>query len=244
MPFQDAELAKVAFNAFLCTKISFGNFLAQLCDRLGGADIDAMAETFGLDPRIGRGLLRGGAPFGGTCLPRDIQALVYLSETLGIEAPLPQAVAQVNAVQYNLIERYVAELEPRCVGILGLSFKSDTSVTIGSPGFEFIRRLLKRSISVVAFDPMPQARDDARHEFGSDIVCSDTVQDCIDRSDTLLLCNADPAYAELPRKLNHSHRIVDPWGCVQLPHPVLIQTGRRPIGSNQPSGEEILKITE
>lgn len=223
---RDAELAKIALNVFLCVKIAFGNSLAQLGERLGGADLDAIANTLSLDPRIGAGLLRGGGPYGGSCLPRDIDAFIHLARSVDLDAPLARASAAVNAGQYDLIERQVLLCEPRCVAVLGLSFKPGTPVTTASPVFEFVRRLLRRSIQVVAFDPMAKAREAARAAFGMDISCCNTLAESISRADVILICNADPNFAGLAVEVPADRHIVDPWGCVRDPHPGLIQPGR------------------
>jgi UDPglucose 6-dehydrogenase len=223
---RDAELAKIAYNVFLSMKISYGNFLAQLGDRLGGADLDAIAATLALDPKIGAGFLRAGTPYGGTCLPRDIDALLHLSQTARLDAPLVRATADVNSMQYDLIERHVMERRPRCVAVLGLAFKPGTPVTIGSPSYEFVRRCIRRSIPVAAFDPIAQAREDARKTFGAAIACYDSLEDCLTKADTILVCNADPSFIELAAHVPAGHRIVDPWGCVRGPHPGLIRIGR------------------
>lgn len=225
---RDAELAKVALNAFLCMKISFGNSLAQLGDHLGGADLDEIANTLSLDPRIGEGLLRGGGPYGGTCLPRDIDAFLHLANSVGIDVPLARASAKVNAAQYDLIERRLLACEPRCVAVLGLSFKTGTPVTIGSPAFEFVRRLRRRSIEVIAFDPTANARDAARAAFGPAITCCDTLAESLARADVILICNPDPSFAALAAEVPANRHIVDPWGCVRDPHAGLIRPGRIP----------------
>ena len=224
---RDAELTKIFFNVFLCMKISYGNFIAQLGDRLGGADLDAIAETVSLDPRIGVGLLRGGAPYAGPCLPRDIDALDHLAQSMGLNSPLVSAASETNSAQYDLIERHVVEGHPRCVAVLGLSFKAGTPVTIGSSGFEFAKRFLSRSLRVVAFDPAAKPRADARKRFGAAISCFDALEDCLREADTILVCNADPCFSGIATSVSADHRIVDPWGCVRGSHPGLIRIGRK-----------------
>ncbi len=228
---RDAELAKIALNVFLCMKISFGSFLAQLGDRLGGADLDAIASTLSLDPRIGAGLLRGGVPYGGVCLPRDIDAILHFARSVGLDAPLARAAAEVNTAQYDLIERHILAGGPRCVAVLGLSFKPGTPVTIGSPAFELVRRLRSHSIRVVAFDPIARARAAARMTFGPAITYCDTLTESLGGADTILICNPDPSFAGLAADAPADRRIVDPWGCVRGPHPGLVQPGRAPNGA-------------
>ncbi len=224
----DAELTKIALNVFLCMKISFGNSLAQLAHELGGADLDAIAGTLSLDPRIGPGFLRGGGPYGGTCLPRDIDAFLHLARTAGFDAPLAHASAAVNAAQYDFIERQVLDCVPHCVAVLGLSFKSGTPVTIGSPAFEFIRRLRRRSIEVIAFDTAAEAREAAHAAFGPAIACGDSLAASLAAADVILVCNSDPSFASLATDVPADRHIVDPWGCVRDPHPGLKRPGRLP----------------
>lgn len=223
---RDAELTKIALNVFLCMKISFGNFLAQLGECLGGTDLDAIADALSLDPRIGTGFLRGGGPYGGPCLPRDVDAFLHLARSVGIDAPLARASAEVNAAQYDLIERQVLACNPRCVAVLGLSFKPGTPVTIGSPGFEFVRRLRQREIQVVAFDPQPEAREAARAAFGASITCCDALAESLAAADVILICNPDPTFATLAGDVPADRCIVDPWGCVPQAHAGLVQPGR------------------
>lgn len=160
--FYDAELLKVAYNAFLCMKISFANCLSQLGDRRRGVDLDGITDALSLDPKIGHGFLRAGAPYGGACFPRDVDAFLQLARSEGLDAPLVAASAMVNRTQFDLIERELLEGAPKCVALLGLSFKSGTPVTTASMAFEIARRLDKSSIRIVAHDPLPQARENTR----------------------------------------------------------------------------------
>jgi len=225
---RDAELLKIALNVFLCMKISFANSLAQLSDRLGGADLDALAETLSLDPRVGAGLLRAGTPYGGACLPRDIDAFLHLAQSVDLGAPLARASAEVNAAQYDFIEHHVLAGEPNCVAVLGLSFKSGTSVTVESPAFEFVQRLLRRSIRVVAFDPIAQARETARVALGPAVTFCNTLEEAVAAADTILICNPDPSFERLAIEAPADRRMVDPWGCVHGSHSGLVRPGRVP----------------
>jgi UDPglucose 6-dehydrogenase len=230
MSMRDAELAKIAYNVFLCVKISFGNFLAQLGDRLGGANLDAITSTLFLDPRFGIGFMRGGTPYGGACLPRDVDAFLHFAQSLGLDAPLARASAEINAAQYDLIEQHALVGEPRCVAVLGLSFKPGTPVTVGSPAFELVRRLQSRAVRVVAYDPMAPARAAARATFGPAITCCDTLAESIVAADTIVICNPDSSFAGLADDVPANRRIVDPWGCIRRSHPGLTQPGRAPSG--------------
>ena len=232
---RDAELLKVVLNVFTCMKVSFANWLGQLGDGLGGVDIDAVVETLSLHPRVGIGYLRAGTPYAGTCLPRDVDAVLHLAKSAGLGAPLVDATAQINAAQFDLIERDLLRGEPRSVAILGLSFKPGTSVTVGSPAFEFARRLLDRAVRVVAFDPIGMARESARATFGSSLDVCETLDEAVAGADTILVCNPDPTFAALAAHAPADRRIVDPWGCVFGSHPGLVRPGR--IRQDVPSAE-------
>jgi UDPglucose 6-dehydrogenase len=223
---RDAELLKVVLNVFTCMKVSFGNWLGQLGDRLGGVDVDAIVETLALHPRVGAGYLRAGTPYAGTCLPRDVDAVLHLAASAGVGAPLVDATAQINAAQFDLIERELLRGEPRSAAILGLSFKPGTSVTTGSPAFELARRLLDRSVRVSAFDPIGMARESARATFGPSVAVCDTLDEAVAGADTILVCNPDPSFAALAVHVPVDRRIVDPWGCVFGSHPGLVRPGR------------------
>jgi UDPglucose 6-dehydrogenase len=229
LKFYDAELLKLAYNAFLCMKISFGNFLAQFGDRRGGVGVDDITDALSLDPKIGHSCLRSGAPYGGACYPRDIDAFQRLAHSEGLDAPLVSATASINSAQFDLIEREVLEGTPKCVALLGLSFKSGTPVTAASMAFEFARRLERRSIRMVAHDPLPQARENTRVSFHNKVTCYDTLAQCTADADTFLVCNPDPAYANLSTLAPPQARIVDPWGYLRTPHPGLVRIGRRPL---------------
>ncbi len=240
MSVRDAELVKLTLNVFLCLKVSFGNFLAQLCDRLGGANLDAITSALSLDPRIGVGFLRGGAPFGGACLPRDIDAFLHLAQSVGLDALLARASAGINNAQYDLIEEKVLEGEPSCVALLGLSFKSGTPVNDCSLAFELIRRLERRAIRVLAFDPILQARVAAGETFGRALTRCETLEECIAEAGTIVVCNSDPAFAGLANNVPADRRIIDPWGCVYGPHSGLVKPGRitKGVSSRLPGDQE------
>ncbi len=227
---RDAELLKVVLNVFTCMKVSFANWVGQLGDRLGGVDIDAVMDTLSLHPRVGTGYLRAGTPYAGTCLPRDVDAILHLAKSAGLDAPLVDATAEINAAQFDVIERDVLAGDPRSVAILGFSFKPGTSVTVESPAFEFARRLLGRPVRVIGFDPIGMARESARATFGSSMEVCETLDAAIAGADTILVCNPDPSFTELAVHAPADRRIIDPWGCVFGSHPGLVRPGRNPQG--------------
>ena len=155
MNFVNAELAKLAVNTFVTTKISYANMLSQISERLPGADIDVVTGALGLDSRIGKKYLKGGLGYGGPCFPRDNVAFARLARELGLEAILAEATHGFNRLQVSRLADFVLkELPPRgVVGILGLTYKPDTEVVEESQGLELARELSSRDISVVVYDP-------------------------------------------------------------------------------------------
>ena len=158
-----AEMVKYASNAFLATKISFINEIANLCEAVG-ADVHEVARGMGLDNRIGRKFLHPGPGFGGSCFPKDTRAVARMAAEAGVPARIVDAVIEANEHQagrmVDKIARAVGGLKGRTIACLGLSFKPNTSDTRDSPAVRIIQTLLKGGARIRAFDPvaMPEAR--------------------------------------------------------------------------------------
>ena len=152
-----AELTKYAANAFLATKISFINEVANLCDRIG-CDVHDVARAMGMDNRIGRKFLHPGPGFGGSCFPKDTQALLAVARQYGSESLIVEAVVEVNRRQRERmvpkIERLVGGLSGKTVAVLGLSFKPETDDMRDAPSVDIIRALVGRGARVRAYDPV------------------------------------------------------------------------------------------
>ncbi|KHE73049.1 UDP-glucose/GDP-mannose dehydrogenase family protein [Halobacillus sp. BBL2006] len=154
-----AELIKYSSNAFLATKISFINEISTICDKLG-ANIEDVAMGMGMDKRIGEQFLKAGIGYGGSCFPKDTQALVQMADQLNEDFHLLKSVIQVNQKQRGvLVEKAVerfGSLKGKRVAVLGLSFKPDTDDLRESPALTIIDKLLAEEADVVAFDPAAQ----------------------------------------------------------------------------------------
>lgn len=152
-----AETIKYASNAFLSTKISFINEIANLCDAVG-AEIDSVATGIGMDRRIGPDFLRAGIGYGGSCFPKDTRALDFISTLNGYEFSLLKSVIEVNNRQRLLpvihLTRALPDLHERSVAVLGLAFKPDTDDTRESPAADIIPQLVESGAAVVAYDPV------------------------------------------------------------------------------------------
>ncbi len=167
--FATAELVKVAANAFLATKISFINAMAEIAE-VAGADVTQLAEALGQDPRIGRRFLNAGLGFGGGCLPKDIRGFIARAEELGIGEAVG-FLREVDAINLRRRERVVelvrselgGQLAGRRIAVLGLAFKPDSDDVRDSPAIHVARRLLDEGADVAATDP--QAIETARRSF-------------------------------------------------------------------------------
>jgi UDPglucose 6-dehydrogenase len=151
-----AEMIKYASNAFLATKISFINEIGNICKKFG-IDVYEVAGGMGLDKRIGPEFLRAGVGYGGSCLPKDVAALVAESERLGYTPELLQACAKVNEAQplwlIDLLKKQVGGLKGKKIGILGLAFKPETDDIRGAPSIKIVEELLQAGAQVKAHDP-------------------------------------------------------------------------------------------
>ncbi len=154
---ETAEMIKYASNAFLATKISFINEMAVLCDRVG-ADVVTVAKAMGLDPRIGPRFLNPGPGFGGSCFPKDVRALAYLGKQNQVSMYIPEAVLKVNDRQrYITVEKVklmCGDLKDKTIGVLGLSFKPNTSDVRESPALTIVEALVEAGAKVRVYDPV------------------------------------------------------------------------------------------
>jgi len=152
-----AELTKYAANAFLATKISFINEIAGLCESIG-CDVHDVAKAIGMDRRIGNKFLHPGPGFGGSCFPKDTQALASVAREFGRESLIVNAVIEVNRRQRQAmlpkIEKLVGSLEGTTIAVLGLAFKPETNDMREAPSIEIIAGLLKSGAMVRAYDPV------------------------------------------------------------------------------------------
>ncbi len=152
-----AELTKYAANAFLATKISFINEIANLCESIG-CDVHDVARAIGMDRRIGSKFLHPGPGFGGSCFPKDTRALASVAQEFGCDSMIVDAVIEVNRRQRQAmipkIEKLVGELKGKTVAILGLAFKPETDDMREAPAVDIITGLIERGATVRAYDPV------------------------------------------------------------------------------------------
>ncbi|HVF47482.1 MAG TPA: UDP-glucose/GDP-mannose dehydrogenase family protein [Pyrinomonadaceae bacterium] len=161
-----AELIKYAANAFLATKITFINEIANLCDAIG-CDVHDVARGMGMDNRIGRKFLHPGPGYGGSCFPKDTRALTTVADAFGVETRIVDAVVEANERQREAmipkIENLIGGFNGKLIGVLGLSFKPETDDMRESPAIDIIKEMIKRGATVKAYDPV--AMKEARHSL-------------------------------------------------------------------------------
>lgn len=193
----NAEIAKIALNTFVTAKISFGNTLARLCERLPGGDVDAVTSAIGLDRRIGPTGLRGGLGFGGPCFPRDNRAFSAVARAAGIRARLADASDRVNRDQLLHLHELVRSLVPRrgTIAILGVAYKPDTDVIEASQSVDLAQVLVAEQRRVVLADPM--ALDNARALFGDDVEYAASADLAVAAADLVVLATPWPGFAEI-----------------------------------------------
>src|SRR5207245_2415219 len=155
---ESAELVKYASNAFLATKVSFINTVANIAQQIPGVDVGTIAEAIGLDPRIGGLFLKAGPGYGGSCFHKDLQALINYSKNNGYDSTLFRATEETNEQQSNKVvdmaEALLGSLSGKRDAVLGLAFKKDTDDIRAASSFRVIIQLKKKGVHVIAYDPM------------------------------------------------------------------------------------------
>lgn len=185
-----AEMIKYASNAFLATKISFANAIAQLSEK-AGSDGPAVLDAVGLDNRIGKAFLHAGAGYGGSCFPKDVSALIKIADSYGYQFRLLEEVENINKKAMDSIsekaERMLGDLKDKNVAILGLSFKPDTDDMRFAPAIRVIDYMLEKGAKVSAYDPI--AMDNAKKQFlkGRDVNYTDNAYDAVKDADVVIL---------------------------------------------------------
>jgi UDPglucose 6-dehydrogenase len=192
-----AEMIKLASNAFLATKISFINEIANVCEELG-ADVSEVAGGMGLDHRIGPSFLRAGVGFGGSCFPKDVSALKQLAGNSGYHFQLLNAVIEVNELQkrrvVNKLKRHLGSLVGKRIALLGLAFKPNTDDMREASSVVLAARLQAEGAFVRAYDPVAEA---PARELLTGVEMCDTAMDAIDSANAVVIVTEWPEFAEL-----------------------------------------------
>ncbi len=194
-----AEITKYAANAMLASRISFMNEIAQLCDKIG-ADVLSVKEGIASDKRIGSFFLNAGCGYGGSCFPKDVQALCHIGEGQGLDMTMATAIDKVNRKQKELLqlmvrERFGNDMEGLNIAVMGLAFKPHTDDMRDAPSISLIRGLIECGASVKAFDPI--AMDQARLILSKDVRYADSVEELLKEADCAVLVTEWPEFRSL-----------------------------------------------
>lgn len=196
---ESAELIKYASNAFLATKISFINEISGLCEEVG-ADVHAVAKGMGLDGRIGKKFLHPGPGYGGSCFPKDTQALVRIAQESGVSSRIVETVIEVNGAQKaRMIKKIRNALggseSGKTIAVLGLTFKPETDDMRDSPALAILPKLIENGCKVNAHDP--QGVDEAKSLLPSSIQYFDDIYDTMNGADAIVLMTEWNEYRNL-----------------------------------------------
>lgn len=207
---KSAELTKYAANAFLATKITFMNEIANFCEKVG-ADVDKVRAGMGTDSRIGKRFLFPGIGYGGSCFPKDVKALQKAGKDRSYDFKILKSVIEVNEKQKTIllpkIESYFkGDLTNKKLAIWGLAFKPETDDVREAPAIYLMRELLKKGATLSVYDP--EAMPNIRKQFGDSLSYCNSMYEALDGSDSLVICTEwsifrTPDFQEVKKRLNN-----------------------------------------
>jgi UDPglucose 6-dehydrogenase len=198
MNWVNAELTKISINTYVTTKISYANMLADMCERLEGADVDVVTAALGMDTRIGKKYLTGALGYGGPCFPRDNVAFAVLARSIGARADIAEATDRLNRHQIDrLAQISLRLLDSRSrVGVMGLSYKPETGVIEESQGVALAARLSQARKEVYVHDPM--ALPGAMAVLQDKVVPLNSAEECVKAVDVLVITTPWPQFKVVP----------------------------------------------
>ena len=212
----EAELAKISLNCYCTTKIAFANMLAEMAERIPGADAGVITSAIGLDRRVGRRYLAPGLGFGGPCFPRDNVAFRAFARGIGVDVPIPEAVHGSNRRQPDRIVERASQMLPRGgrVAVLGLAYKPETPVVEESQALAIAAGLAaRRRFDVTVYDPM--AMDNARAVLGRKVRYAGSAAECLRGADLGIVATPWPEFSLLTargmKRLMRTARVLDCW---------------------------------
>jgi UDPglucose 6-dehydrogenase len=193
---RSAEMTKYAANAFLATKITFMNEIANLCEKVG-ADVDAIRKGIGTDSRIGKRFLFAGIGYGGSCFPKDVQALAKTASEYDYDFKVLTSVMEVNTGQKTRLiplirQHFGNELKGKTIAVWGLAFKPYTDDIREAPALDNIRALLAEGVKITAYDP--EAMENVRNILGNQVTFAHTSYAALDDADALLIMTEWPMF--------------------------------------------------
>ena len=210
----EAELSKVALNAYITTKISFANYLGMLAEKVDSTiNVDNVTNTIGLDARIGTKYFKAGGPYGGTCFPRDTWAFEKISEKVGLSSAHMLANEKINDDVVTEIYKSIIESSPTSIGFIGLGFKPGTSVVTESMVIKLMKRLENYSGKIFIHDKLEETYTNLYREFPkSRFYKTDSVGELASQTEVVVYCN-DDSYEKPTMIISDidTIKIIDPW---------------------------------
>ena len=203
---EEAEVSKVSLNAYIVSKIAFVNFLGQLCDGMENVDVHKITDAIGLDKRISPHFFNFGTPYGGTCFPRDTAAFIKFASNRNKDAKHLKFADEVNEDLYRSILHKC--LSYKKIGIVGVSFKPDSPVAVGSPSAKLIEDLLSCDVDIFVYDELEESISNLNGLADKVTVCN-TAQQCVDESEITAIMHPDSKFSSLDVK---DKVIIDYWG--------------------------------
>ena len=203
---EEAEVSKISLNAYIVSKIAFVNFLGQLCDDMENINVHKITDAIGLDKRISPHFFKFGTPYGGTCFPRDTAAFIKFASNRNKDAKHLKFADEVNEDLYQNIFKKCTNF--KTVGIIGVSFKPDSPVVIGSPSVKLINDLIKNHKNIYVYDDLDETFQNLNGVMTGIDRCR-TAQECVDKSDVVVFMHPDKKYAILNIQ---NKSIIDNWG--------------------------------
>ena len=209
---EEAEVSKVSLNAFIVNKIAFVNFLGQLCDGMNNVNVHNITDVIGLDKRIAPYFFKFGTPYGGTCFPRDTMAFIKFAADRKKDAKHLKFADEVNEDLYQSILAKCIQFPYKNVGVIGVSFKPNSPVVVGSPSARLIRDLVDAGVCVSAYDPLEESFTNLNGLADNITQCA-TPQECVDKSDIVAIMHPDKSLAELDVS---NVNVIDYWGMTNV----------------------------
>jgi len=209
---RSAEVAKYAANAMLATRISFMNEISQLCDAVG-ADVESIRKVVGTDPRIGANFLYAGVGYGGSCFPKDVQALAAMGKEFAVDMKLVQATHDVNISQRHIFVQRIIEslkgIESPSVALWGLAFKPNTDDMRDAPSCDIVEALIELGVSVKAYDPVAMNVAMGLWKEKPNFHLENNPEACLDGADALVvvtewMCFRSPDWDVLEAKMRRT----------------------------------------
>jgi len=202
----NAELTKIALNAFVTMKMSFANNLAELCEKIPYGNVEFVTDALGCDKRVGHKYLKGAAAYGGPCFPRDNRAFIQIAKEFGVHTPLSIATDYINERQNQRIVDFVLKFKPKNVSILGTTYKIDAPLTIESAGMKMKELFEKKGVKVKTYDPIGECN-------------TKSIKECLKDSDFAILATPHEKFFKKFNKLRiyeaikamRNRRILDCW---------------------------------